>query len=400
MTDMAVNTPAHAKTTFLDRLTGGQHTMLRFAIGFVIVDMCGGFWLSYQNLSQAAAHHGWHTPWALPLIIDAGIPTYIIIDYLLVALGCRSWLARSIAWLFALLTVYLNGAVTPATSLQWRVAAMAAPSAWVLGIEVIRLLWRVLAKGEVARREGIPVERWLANPFTAAMLARRKALLGVGPWALMNAIEDARVFLRDAVAAVRRKRPDLPVPLSVSRAMRTGRFPGEVRAAIEQGVKDGGAAHWEPVTAGWLTSRMGLTETLAEAISNPPRIQGQTRSEHQVPGGPGEAPEGGSETPSRTQAETPSQTGSEPDPQTRSERAPRKRRQTRSGYQLTAAQSRSMTTEDLASHVLALWEEKPGAGRDTVMSELHIGKPKAVEAMAIARRKRTVVPMSAREETA
>jgi hypothetical protein len=347
------------------RLTRGQKRWLAVAVTFAIAGMLAGFWFSFWNLKTAAAAQGWHSPWLLPLMIDLGIPTYVIIDHLLVTLGCRSLLARLAVFGFAGLTIGLNGAFTHSTSLPWRIAAMAAPSVWVLGIEVLRVLWRALRKGPASRASAIPAGRWLANPVTALLTWRRKQLLGVTSWPLMNAIEDARVYLRDAVSAVRARRPDLPVPLSVRRAMRSGRFPGEVRAAIEEGLEDGGAAHWEPVTDAWLVRRLGLPEALSEAISNDRLGTPESTPREVIQDTPGETAEDAPEKTPRGTSRKPSR-----------------------------AQVKKMTAEQLAPHVRALLPARGSMTLKEVMAEFHVGEPKAREALRIARMPRPLHAVS------
>src|SRR5260221_3772314 len=101
-------TPKHSQS----RLSATGQCWLAVAVLFVTAGMGIAFWDSFANLSQAAAAHGWHPPFLLPLVIDTGIPAYVIIDQLIVALGRRSLLPRLAAWGLAVLTVFLNGAVS------------------------------------------------------------------------------------------------------------------------------------------------------------------------------------------------------------------------------------------------------------------------------------------------
>jgi hypothetical protein len=86
----------------------------------------------------------------------------------------------------------------------------------------------------------------------------------------MLALEDARGFLRDLVAAVAERYPDRSVPASVRQAIRTGRFPGEVHERIRSSVGYGGAASWEPVMETWLSDRLRLPGAISDAISATP----------------------------------------------------------------------------------------------------------------------------------
>lgn len=249
------------------RLTRGQRRWLAVAVTFAVADMTAGLWFSYWNLSAAARAHHWHTPWLLPLMIDLGIPVYVIIDHLLVSLGWSSRLARLAALGFAALTVAGNGAFVADPSALWRIMAMAMPAAWVLGIEVLRVIWKALRKDPDARPDKIPVRRWIAAPGPTVLLWRRMNLLGITHWPLMLAMEDARLHLRDLVTAVAERYPDRSVPLVVRRAVRTGRFPGEVSERIKSSLDYGGATVWEPAMETWLSDRLRLPAGISDAIS-------------------------------------------------------------------------------------------------------------------------------------
>ena len=245
------------------RLSAWGWMWLGVAVAFAVAGMVTGLWFSFWNLRDAAAAHGWTTPALLPLMIDLGIPTYVIIDHLIVVLGWRSVLARTAAWGFALLTIVLNGAVTPATSLLWRITAAAMPAAWVLGIEVLRLIWRALRKDLSARPDRIPLGRWIASPLPTVLLWRRKHLLGIASWQVLCAMEDARTWLWDTIDAIREQDPEKAIPASVLTAARTGRLPGEVADAV----RGGKASEWEPVMGEWVAHRLGLPDTLRDALA-------------------------------------------------------------------------------------------------------------------------------------
>jgi Protein of unknown function (DUF2637) len=251
------------------RLTVVGKWWLGVAVFFMVAGMGVAFWFSFANLSAAAAQHGWHPAYLLPLEIDTGIPVYVIIDQLIVSLGWRSLLPRLAAWAFAALTVVLNGALSSDPALVWRIAHAAMPASWILGIEVLRLIWRALGKDPAAQADQIPGSRWLAAPLPTFFLWRRKQLLGVKSWPLMCEMEDARVYLRDTLRSVRARHRGVPVPGSVRRAIRSGRFPGSVRVAVESGLEWGGASRWEPEMDTWLASRLGLPETVSAALANP-----------------------------------------------------------------------------------------------------------------------------------
>ena len=251
------------------KLTRGQQNALRFAVAVVIAGMAMGFASSFATLYAAAEAHSWAYPALLPASVDSGILAYVLLDHLAVTLGARSRWLHVVAWALAGFTVWANAAVSPAADgPAWRVIHAAMPALWVLGVEALRFTWRALREETPERKERIPAGRWLAAPWPTALLWRRRNLLGITSWPLMLVTEDARIHCADIVAAARVRRPDLPVPLTVRRAMRSGRFPADVSEAIKRSMGYGGATVWEPALETWLASRLGLPETIAEVLSN------------------------------------------------------------------------------------------------------------------------------------
>lgn len=347
------------------RLTPADRRWLALAVVFAVSGMLIGFWFSFWNLRDAAAAHGWHAPFLLPLMIDLGIPTYVIIDHLIVRLGWRSLLPRMAAWGFATETIVLNGALTTSGSTIWRITAASAPAAWVLGIEVLRLIWRVLRKPQPESTDSIPLGRWIAAPLPTLLLWRRKHLRGVSSWTVMAAREDARLYLRDVVQAVQAKHPGIPVPLSVRQAMRAGRFPGHVAARIAANPE--AAETWEPVLDEWVASRLGLAETISWALSND--------SQDVTPS----ALEAASPSPLEASPEPVSQVVSGPVSEPSRETPPSAPRKP------SASAVKRMSGVDLAPYVGTLLEDDPKLTPSDLMRLLKVGRLKADEALRVAR---------------
>jgi hypothetical protein len=264
--DRAMLEPVTARRSRLGRV---GETWLAVAVLGAIGIMGLAFWFSFANLSAAAASHGWHPGYLFPLAIDTIIPTYAIVDQLLTVLGSRSLLPRFGSWAGAALTVYLNWTLSAEPALVWRIAHAAMPALWILGIEVLRVIWKALRAEPEKRNEAVPLSRWLANPFTAFGVWRRKQLLGIKSWAVTSELEDARLFLRDTLRAIGAAKPDAIIPDAVRRVLRTGRFPANVRQAIDAGAEWGGGTRWEPPLEDWLASRLGLSQTIQAALTPP-----------------------------------------------------------------------------------------------------------------------------------
>jgi hypothetical protein len=275
------------------KLTPGQRRWLYLAVAFAACDLIGGLWLSLANLTAAAAAHGWRPAWLLATMIDLGVPTYVIVDHLLVILGHRSLLPRLAAWSFAGATVALNGAVSSDPAPMWRAAHMAAPAAWVLGIEILRLLWQALRKGEIQGRDRAPLAAWAADLPRTVRLQRRRLALGVRSWSAMCRLEEARLLVADLAAARTDTGTGQPVPAAVRRTMVTGWLPADLAVMV----MDRPATEWEPAVTGWAARQMALPETLLAAV---------TAAAPAPPAGPlTEGPAGGGATPSQ---DTPSPT--------------------------------------------------------------------------------------------
>lgn len=302
----------------MTRLSSGQRWALAFAVAVVAAGMAMGFLSSFLTLYHAAQANAWPYPWRLPLSVDSGILAYVVLDQIAVASRWRSRWLHTAAWGLAAFTVWANAAAATTGGAVWRVIDAAMPGLWVLGVEALRFTWHRLHADPAEEPDRIPAGRWIASPLPTLLLWRRMRLLGVTSWPLMCAMEDARVFLRDSVRAVR-SRHDVPVPLSVRRAIRTGRFPGEVSERIRSSLSYGGAATWEPSMESWLASRLGLSSTLSEALSNDrqqPTPDTSGAPPAAVPGVPAEIPAG-----------APSGSASEKPPGGAPQRAPRSARQ-------------------------------------------------------------------------
>lgn len=343
------------------RLTRGQRNALRFAVAVVTAGMAMGFLSSFTTLYGAASAHGWVFPALLPLGVDSGILAYVVLDHLAVTLGERSRWLHAVAWALAAFTVWANAAVSPADGNVWRVIHAAMPALWVLGVEALRFTWRALRRDPAARPDRVPAGRWLAAPWPTLLLWRRKHLLGIASWPLMLVTEDARLHCADVVTAARVRRPDLPVPLTVRRAMRSGRFPADVADAIKRSLGYGGATVWEPALETWLASRLGLPETIAEVLSNDRREVAPVTPPAVVAEAPPEA----------IAAPLPEPAGATP------------RRPSLSAVKRAQRAGRRATDDLLLEAIRELAESGAAMTRYRVAKELPVGEPKADRLLAM-----------------
>ena len=345
MTAMPPDSPAHADPhTRNNWLTAA----IWAAVLFAVADAAGGFWLSFTNLSAAGAAHGWHPAWMLAVMIDLGIPTYVIADHVLVALGYRSLLPRLAAWSFAAATVILNGAVSSDPQPLWRAAHMLAPAAWIVGIEALRVLWRALRKGRRSESNRPPVTEWAGAFGRTFGMWRRKLALGVTRWPDMRRLEEARLLVADLAAA--RDDTGQAVPAAVARTVRTGWLPADLAEAVTTER----ATVWEPRVTNWAAKQMALSKTLLAAITNASPAPAQDPAA----------------TPSRTPAAT---------PRPAARRAPVRRVPQLAGRDLTPAALADLAREKHPGEVLSVNAlVRLAAGNGTP-----VGRPKAQDAHAI-----------------
>lgn len=245
----------------------GKHKWLALAMLLASGNAALGLIMSFSNIGQAAAAHNWHPWWTLAIMIDSGVPIYIMADHWLVAHGHHSFLARAGSWLCAGYTIILNGAVSKDADLLWKATHMIAPAQWVIGVEVTRYMWKALRRGDQPLADKAGAGRWLAAPAQTLWLWRRKHLLGV-TWPAMFALEDARLFIKDLVAAAATE----AVPSTLARAIGKCRFPAPLVTVITTCQP----SEWEPVLVAWVAGLIKLDTRLRIAVSAMPAPPVQT----------------------------------------------------------------------------------------------------------------------------
>jgi hypothetical protein len=254
--------------TGMDRLTDGQRRALILAVVAIMAGMAIGFLSSFLTLYGAAEVHGWRFPWRLPLSVDFGILAYVVLDHLAVTLGSRSRWLHIAAWSLAAFTIWANAAVSTTGGTVWRVIDAAMPALWVLGVEALRFTWKRVHEDQAAKADRIPAGRYLAAPLATARMRRRMWLTAETSYPRAVAIEDARLHAADLIRAAIEADASMTVPGALRRAVRTGRLPASVIAAVDGGLRFGGASEWEPEVASWITSRLTLPERLAAQLRN------------------------------------------------------------------------------------------------------------------------------------
>jgi hypothetical protein len=241
----------------------------------------------------------------------------------------------------------------------------------VLGVEALRFTWKRLHEDPGVKPDAIPAGRWIAAPLATAAMRRRMWLHAEASYPRAVAMEDARLHAKDLLRAAAETEPPPAIPAALRRAVRSGRLPASVIAAVDSGMTYGGASQWEPAVAGWVTSQLTLPDRLSE----------QLRTERQsiARAAPADSAPDGTPATSRKAAGNSAADASQNTP-----RKPAR------------AQVKKMSPEQLAPYVGVMLEENAALSQAQVMGELHVAIGKAREALRIAKRNRTVVAIGSR----
>jgi len=301
-----------------------------------------GFAVSFQTIARlAVTHHLPGYPVLYPVLIDIGILAMIAESRRAIEQRRADVAPRLLAWALIGLTLYVNAHGSPPGDWLGRALHVVAPALWAALLELSR--WRKVARKRAEdRRDGIPLARWLLAPCQTFPLWRRMVLWQVTSY---RAALDREQVRRAAIARLR--------------SVHGSRWKSRADSAVV----------WQLVH--------GIdVERASEAVSalapGPPAGEPAAR-----PGG-------------RPEASVQARPGARP--QASPEHGPE------FALRLTAARSRSMSPAGLAPHVSAMLETYGPVSQARIKRDLHVSTEKAAEALRIARRERTVVPMGTRHK--
>lgn len=192
--------------------------------------------------------------------------------------------------------------------------------------------------------------------------------------ALESGMADARQHAVDLCRSVRGIFWRWRIPSLLRRQITSGRLCDEVRSAVEMQVSIGRTSGWNEAVRKWVFTELRID--LVAAAADQEAVREIARSS--APSEPVSVPEAA--------------------PEAVREARPAPRPEARSGpaLRLAASKSRSMSAADLVSHVSAMLEEYGTVSQARVKRDLHVSTEKAAEALRLAKRERTVVPMSQR----
>jgi Protein of unknown function (DUF2637) len=306
---------------------------------------------SYDSLWHLAAAHHVPLPRLNPVGLDGGLIGVIFADIAL------TWAFRPLGWLRLTARLLAVGTLAANASAGWPdpVAVFLrifAPALIVIITEAVRA---VLLDRAEETRDRIPLGRWLlAFPSTFRMW-RRMILWRVNDY---GAAVEQELGRRQAV-----------VQLAVHYAGQDWRkeAPGDLVWMLRNGVQMDEA--FARVTELTLARDLAPDEPPSEPETSPGDV---------------------SETVPKARSETLSRARREARPKPRLEHAPAP------ALKLAASKSRSMVPSELEPHVTAMLEAYGDVSQAQIKRDLHVSTAKAAEALRLAKRARTVVPMAVR----
>lgn len=309
-----------------------------------------GFSVSFETIAHLATRHGlpgW--PVLYPLGIDVGIMALIVESRHLIRLGKSDAVPRLLAWLLTAMTVYANVHGSAAHDWAGRALHAVMPCLWVVGLELTR---RRMIASEVRRRDKVPLARWLLAPLPTFRLWRWMVLWQITSYPLALEREQVR---RRAIATLRARHG----------AAWRARADSAVVWQLVHGIDVEGAS----------ASVSAVAPTPAQQASQPPSQQASEKDAQPT-----------SQPPAGKAVQKPAEKEAEKEAQQAS-RKPSK------------AQAKRMSGAELAAYVGTMLEANPGLTQQAVMEELHVGIGKAREALRVAKRDRTVVPLGTRRSS-
>jgi hypothetical protein len=254
------------------------------------------------------------------------------------------------------------------------------PALWAIFLELSR--YRQVAD---ARRDRIPPGRWLADFPGTWTLWRRMLILGITSYPYAVRMSAAANFARDLIRAD----PGWEKAPEMLRGQVTGwDLPASVRNAIREGLTSAYAPDPEALVSDWVTAALTRSDRHAMRLGTERR---------QIARDAAETLREASPEPGAGHAPAPAPGKPESTPQPASGATPQARPEARSepALKLAASKSRNMTPGELEPHVAAMLEAYGDVSQAQVKRDLHVSTDKARDAIHLAKRNRTVVPMSA-----
>jgi hypothetical protein len=179
-----------------------------------------GLYSSYSNLAAYGHTIGFHFGPAVPIALDVGIPSFLILDSLRPTV-----LLRGVAWTLAAFTVFANGAAGHGDAMS-RIVHMMMPAVPILIFEGIRHLGQ-----DETRMEKVRLSRYLVSPVGTARLRVRMIRWEVTSYREALRVESAVLTARSVLVSEYRqeswRRTRGLVPAELRNHLHNGELPME-----------------------------------------------------------------------------------------------------------------------------------------------------------------------------
>lgn len=235
---MATSPTRTGETVTMPDMTKPKHARLDAAWGLLsenpvlLAIAVIGFFVSFQTIAREAhAQHmpGW--PQLYPLLFDALFLGFTIEGRKAIDDGRSDLVPRVLAWGAGAFTLYVNVHGSPAHDWLGIALHAAAPCAWIAFLELTR--WRKLRRKRAERQDGIPLARWLAEPFRTLGMRKRMVVHNVTSYPVAVAREEARLLAIDLTRASLGRRWKHHAPAVLRHHLRNGTLPTPLAQACE-----------------------------------------------------------------------------------------------------------------------------------------------------------------------
>jgi len=216
-----VSTPEHVKRRISWQRVGyGLRYALAFTAGVTVAAV--GDVISFSNLRKFASEHTFPIDWGLPVVLDAGIPAFLLLDSMR-----PSKFFRVCAWVLSAITVVANVAVTPDPSWISRGLHGLAPAVSILWYEAMRHL-----HDDDKKMDRVRLMRYLVSPVRTVRLRVRMIRWEVTSYSSALALESGILHARAVLVSEYRRqvwrRTRKAVPVILRHQLDTGQLPVEL----------------------------------------------------------------------------------------------------------------------------------------------------------------------------
>jgi hypothetical protein len=253
--------------------------------------VAAGYLASYETLVQLAIRLGWEHPATLPIVTDAMIPAFLLLDFAYTIGGRGMPLLRWGAWAGTAFTIYANYSVDDS------VLRTIPPLIPVMAAETFRI-YCLYRKGldDDTMMDRVRFMRWVVSPIRTTILRVRMHRSELTSYRSAIALEDAVRYARSVARAELERigrKPRLLVlrrrlPEDVFHRLKDWRLPARARVLVDRSVTDP-AVDWESAVAGWI--RTSVQTAHPDCYSDPKPEKRRTTDRTETGGTPDPKPD-------------------------------------------------------------------------------------------------------------